>query len=593
MKKRILLIVFAVIAVFILFVPVFTYTARDGGSTLRVPLVPWMYYIDYHENPRGHNYKIQPHTFKDYSYAEKVEGPEYIGGKGMGLFFGLIEIPFDRFDVYKDGYKGKIQGLFGRTPEVPDKEKILKDALEAFDSGDREKASKKFSAAAREDPGFDNELDAFLKAYPEDMSKIQIDSKFGEVLETYHGRRLGNGKYALECYNSWAGTVNGRWYYIFISYLYYCASGKEYTGINKILILDESSRAVFISKDTVKPFGHALCDIAQTGIDYRKIGGDYYMWTSNPNTPIKMNDMLNALKRCKTIDDVVKTLGTPNASEKGKVLKRYFYEGISEDGEPKYYCITENGLLNDGKQSITCNTWTTDKRNGGSLYDSAKDYKEYPPDLKTPYEDTFTLTLKSDYLVVRDSHEGFAALCWNIFHDGELVLSRGASNELVLEPELQWHDWNTGTFTIYLTAVIDGEKKRVSNIIEYTLEEPVKFKAAVGMILNVDGKEVPVIWENNISVTLLRIMARDNLTLKMTAYGETKHGANIGQVIDSHDDIIKVSAGDIVLHTSNELIICSGASSGLYTRIGKIDLPEDEIKKLFANKEVEIVIKRG
>ena len=592
-KKRILIIAIAVIAVFVLFVPVFTYTARDGGSKIHVPLIPWMYYIDYHEISGVHDHNIKMHTFKDYPYAEKAESPEYTGGHGMGLFFGLFDITFDRYEVYKDGYKGKIKGFFESAPEVPDKEKIFKDIFETLDSGDREKTAKMFSSAAREAPGFEKELDAFLKAYPGNMSKMQPDSSFSEVLEPDHGRRLDNGVYALECYRSRAGNVNGRWYYIFISYLYYCASGEEYTGINKILILDESSRAVFNSNDTVKPFDHALCDIAPTGIDYRKIGGDYYIWISNPNTPIKMNDMLNALKRCKTIDDVVKALGTPNASEKGKVLKRYFYEGISEDGEPKYYCITENELLNDDKPSITCNTWTTEKRNGGSLYDSAKDYKEYPPDLKTPYEDTFTLTLNADYSISRDSHEGFGSLGWEVYRNGEHVLSRVAVRELTLEPRLQWLDGNTGTFTVYLSAWLDGGYKRVSNIIEYTLEEPVQTEAGTGMVMIVDGTKVPVIWDDNVSVMELRILAKNGMTLQMSAYGEKKHGANIGKVLDTHDDTINVSAGDIVLHSSNKIVICSGPGSGLYTRIGKIDLPEKEINRLFANKVVTITLKRG
>ena len=595
MKKRILIIVFAVIAACILFVPVFSYTARDGGSKLRVPLVPWMYYIEYHElsEQTAISHNVQPHSINTFPYAEKTEKPEYIGGHGVGLFFGLIDITFDKYAVYKDGYKVKINGLFERIPEAPEKERLITDVLAAFDTGDREKLVKKFSSAAREAPGFETELDAFLKAYPGGLSKIKLDSDFSEWLETDHGRRLDNGVYARECYRSLAGTVNGRWYYVFVSYLYYCSSGEQHTGINKILIFDEASRAVFNSTNTVKPFEHALCDTAQTGVDYRRIGSDYYVWTARRETPLKVLEVSNALRPCKSYDDVVKALGEPNASVKGDKTSRYFYEGIAEDGKPRYYCITITEYDNRDRTWITCNVWETDKRSGATLFDSLMDSKEYPPELKIPFEDTFTLTLNADYSISRDSHEGFGSLGWEIYRNGEHVLSRVAVRELTLEPRLQWLDGNTGTFTVYLSAWLDGGYKRVSNIIEYTLEEPVQTEAGTGMVMIVDGTKVPVIWDDNVSVLELRILAKNGMTLQMSAYGEKKHGANIGKVLDSHDDTINVSAGDIVLHSSNKLVICSGPGSGLYTRIGKIDLPEEEINRLFANKEVTITLKRG
>lgn len=523
MKKRILLIVLAVIAVFVLFVPVFTYTAKDGGSKLRVPLIPWMYYIDYHETAgMTASFNIQHHTINPVPYAEKPEKPEYIGGHGVGLLFGLIDITFDKYAVYEDGYKGKIKGLFEMTPKVPENKKILKDTLEAFDSKDREKVAKKFSLAAKVAPGFDQELDEFLKVYPGDLSKIQLDGGFVEWLESEHGRRLADGKYALECYNSWAGTVNGRWYYIFISYLYYCASGEEYTGINKILILDETSRAVSISNDTAKPFEHALCDIDQTSIEYRRIGGDYYVWKANRETPWKALEVINALRPCKNYDDVVKALGEPNASVKGDKTGRYFYEGIAEDGKPRYYCITVTDYDNRDRSWISCSIWDTDNRSGATLFDSNKDHREYPAELKIPFEDTFTLKLNDDYSITRDDHEGFESLGWEIYRNGEHVLSRVAVRELTLEPRLQWLNGNTGTFTVYLSAWLDGGYKRVSNTIEYTLEEPAQTESGDGICMTVDGREVPVIWENNASVMALKKLAKNGMTFRINAYGDTK-----------------------------------------------------------------------
>ena len=97
-----------------------------------------------------------------------------------------------------------------------------------------------------------------------------------------------------------------------------------------------------------------------------------------------------------------------------------------------------------------------------------KGYPEGYPE--KPLEDYFHLTLEDDYSITRDEQEGFKALTWNIELDGKCVLKRLAENELVLEPRWQWSHGSTGEFRIYLTAYVDGEYKRVSNIIEYTIE---------------------------------------------------------------------------------------------------------------------------
>ncbi|MBO7092974.1 MAG: hypothetical protein J6W23_14420 [Victivallales bacterium] len=95
-----------------------------------------------------------------------------------------------------------------------------------------------------------------------------------------------------------------------------------------------------------------------------------------------------------------------------------------------------------------------------------KGYPEGYPE--KPLEDFFHLTLEDDYSITRDEQEGFKALQWVIMLDGKVVLKRLAEDELVLEPRWQWRHGSTGKFSICLNAYVDGEYRRVSNIIEYT-----------------------------------------------------------------------------------------------------------------------------
>ena len=94
--------------------------------------------------------------------------------------------------------------------------------------------------------------------------------------------------------------------------------------------------------------------------------------------------------------------------------------------------------------------------------------KGYPTNYpEVPLEENFHLTLEDDYTITRDDHGGFKNLGWVIKRNGKTVLERVAENELSLEPIYQWMHGEDGKFTVYLTAVVDGEYRRVSNIIEY------------------------------------------------------------------------------------------------------------------------------
>lgn len=207
--------------------------------------------------------------------------------------------------------------------------------------------------------------------------------------------------------------------------------------------------------------------------------------------------------------------------------------------------------------------------------------------------ETFNLTLNKDFSITRDDHEGFKNLGWHIERNGVRVLDRNASGERTLEAKLQWLDGDTGYFTIYLTAVKKGKYVRVSNIIEYELEESPYIAAGSGLVMLVNGKEVPVIWENTDTVLSIKNLSKEGLTIKMSRYDGQRQGADLDTKMKTKDSMTEVSPGDIVLFSGNRLVICYGRGSGIFTKIGKIDLPEKEIKELFSKEDVTITLKRG
>ncbi|MBQ1849408.1 MAG: hypothetical protein II139_03475, partial [Lachnospiraceae bacterium] len=50
------------------------------------------------------------------------------------------------------------------------------------------------------------------------------------------------------------------------------------------------------------------------------------------------------------------------------------------------------------------------------------------------------------------------------------------------------------------------------------------------------------------------------------------------------------SAGDIVLYSGNQLVVFYGSNSWAYTRLGKINLNEKELKNLLSNGDVTITL---
>ena len=113
------------------------------------------------------------------------------------------------------------------------------------------------------------------------------------------------------------------------------------------------------------------------------------------------------------------------------------------------------------------------------------------------------------------------------------------------------------------------------------------------MILAIDGTEVPVIWEDNTSVEELEGLAASGLTIEMSMYGGFEQVGPVGSTITSSDVQITTSPGDIVLYSGDQMVVFYGSNSWSYTRLGRIDLPSEEITELLSGSDVTITITGG
>ncbi len=111
------------------------------------------------------------------------------------------------------------------------------------------------------------------------------------------------------------------------------------------------------------------------------------------------------------------------------------------------------------------------------------------------------------------------------------------------------------------------------------------------MQMKIGDTPVTVAWEENESVAALKELAANGLTIQMSMYGGFEQVGSIGQRLPSHDVQTSTSSGDIVLYSSNQLVVFYGSNSWAYTRLGHItDKSMEEMRELLSNGSVNITL---
>lgn len=120
-------------------------------------------------------------------------------------------------------------------------------------------------------------------------------------------------------------------------------------------------------------------------------------------------------------------------------------------------------------------------------------------------------------------------------------------------------------------------------------EENVEMKT---ITMKINDEEVRVSWENNESVKALAELASETpLIINTSQYGGFEQVGSIGTTLPGNDVSTKTKPGDIVLYTSDSIVVFYGSNSWSYTRLGHIeDKSEDELRELLSGSNVVITI---
>ncbi len=114
--------------------------------------------------------------------------------------------------------------------------------------------------------------------------------------------------------------------------------------------------------------------------------------------------------------------------------------------------------------------------------------------------------------------------------------------------------------------------------------------ANMKITLKIDGIEVDVIWADNDSVKVLKNLAKDGLTINMSKYGGFEQVGSIGSTLPSSDTRITTSPGDIVLYSSNQIVLFYDSNTWSYTKLVHINLSKSELTDLLGDEDVVITM---
>lgn len=114
--------------------------------------------------------------------------------------------------------------------------------------------------------------------------------------------------------------------------------------------------------------------------------------------------------------------------------------------------------------------------------------------------------------------------------------------------------------------------------------------ANMKLTLKIDDIEVNVIWADNDSVKALKNLAKDGLTINMSKYGGFEQVGSIGSTLPSSDTRITTNPGDIVLYSSNQIVIFYDSNTWSYTKLGHINLSKSELIDLLGDEDVVITL---
>ena len=225
--------------------------------------------------------------------------------------------------------------------------------LLAAENGDRDEFVENFSEYAQDRDGFDDRIDAFLAAYPGNLSIENMT-------------RTGNGGVSdVPANTRWSsmdyrGFIDGEYYRIFITFCYDSDDDPEYVGVSSFMIFNVGGAAEYFYGDDdviskTRRYELIVCYLPDSDeVNARLIDWQPCLWQPSDGPVLTTEEMREAFRQYDTIQEAIDAgvIGNPNSSpvyknDDGSIVPSndFYYELQPVDGEARYARFRTTGGL--------------------------------------------------------------------------------------------------------------------------------------------------------------------------------------------------------------------------------------------------------
>jgi hypothetical protein len=110
------------------------------------------------------------------------------------------------------------------------------------------------------------------------------------------------------------------------------------------------------------------------------------------------------------------------------------------------------------------------------------------------------------------------------------------------------------------------------------------------MKLTINDQEIQVTWEENQSVSRLKELAKDGLTIQGEGNGGFEQVAALPESIPSNDVHQEAASGDIMLYVGRYLCFFYGENAWAYTKIGHMEEKANTLSKLLSQGPITVTL---
>ena len=109
-------------------------------------------------------------------------------------------------------------------------------------------------------------------------------------------------------------------------------------------------------------------------------------------------------------------------------------------------------------------------------------------------------------------------------------------------------------------------------------------KEITAMYLTINENKIQVtLEENSATDALIEILKQGDIVYVASDYGGFEKVGSLGHTLPAEDTQITTQPGDVILYSSNQIVLFYGSNSWSYTRLGKINgYSIDELKTLLS-----------